>query len=145
MEKDRALWLVQGSPQYQVLLRTSHEETVILVPRKEWRDHHSFGVVVACHRPQGDGEMVHGAYLTLAAGVACDMLQEGGKWVYRRHRLRETSVSNAGRHTMEVSVLSGQNAAAEQRSMEVQPFGDFWIETVMRREHMEVTKGSRGR
>ena len=89
-------------------------------------------MVVACHRPQGDGERVHGAYLTLAAGVECDMLQERGKWVYRRQGLSlNTSCAQAGRrnrahqrplcrmlagrYTMEVSVLSGQNAAAEQR------------------------------
>ena len=53
-EKDRALRLLQGSPQYTV---ASGEETeVILVPSEDWPNHRSYGVLVACSRPQGYGK-----------------------------------------------------------------------------------------
>ena len=43
-EKDRALRLLQGSPQYTVLPPASGEETeVILVPSEDWPNHRSFG------------------------------------------------------------------------------------------------------
>ena len=53
-----------------------------MVPRAERPNRRSSGVFVACQRRQGCGERVPEEYLTLGAGVACYMSQEGGKWVY---------------------------------------------------------------
>ena len=119
-EEDCVLWLAQGSPQYKVRTRTSCEETeVILVPREEWLNLRSLGVPVACNRPQENGERVHGEYLTRGVGVACVILQEGGKWVYRCQGLNCSAVgqelSMCGLNTS--CVQGGRWKSAHQRDL----------------------------
>ena len=53
----------------------------------------------------------------------------------------EISVSNVGRFRQIFPI--GTDAAVEKGGMEAQPFGDHWIETVIRRKYMEATKDSR--
>ena len=88
------LWLVQGSLQCKVLPHVALLEKKRMVPRAEWPNRRSSGVLVACQRRQGCGERVPEEYLTLGAGVACYMSQEGGKWVYE---CQGTSGSQMGR------------------------------------------------
>ena len=54
-EKHRVLWLLHGSPPYRVLPHASGEQKgVMLVPREEWPNHRSIGMLVVCNRVQGE-------------------------------------------------------------------------------------------
>ena len=164
VDEAQILWLLQESPQHNVFSFGSNGEVeALLVPRDEWLDHVSPGVHVSCGRPQEDGGSGHYWYLTFGAGVASDLSQEEGQLSYRcqgpnrgkknqgRRYLDLTPVvfyaddgeghiRNAGRQPNEVSVLSDLNEGRERGGLEIQPFGSCWIETVMRRKYMEVTR-----
>ena len=57
----------------------------------------------------------------------------------------ENSVSNAGRQTMEALGPSDWNKTQRRKRgrMEIQPFGDCWVEMMTLRECLDVTKDLR--
>ena len=120
---ERPCLLLQGSPPYRVLPRAAGEETeVILVPREEWLDHHSFGVRVACNRAQEDSVTVPEEYLTPGAGVACDLFQEGGTWVSRCDGLSCNKVRQGPRY-----VEGGRWKGARQSPVRTANNGGKWV------------------
>ena len=168
--KPRPFWLLQGSPQNKVLSHGSSDEVVVwLVPRDEWPDHRFSGVLVAFGRPEENGGSgLHGC-LTPGAGV----VQEEGKLLYRCQNPNRSWKSQGPRYLDLTPVVfvaedekrthqrslcwrannggvsSVRNFRAEQAQrrnkggLEIQPSGFCWIETVMRRKYMGVTKDLR--
>ena len=102
--------------------------------------------------------------------VACDMFQEGGKWVYRCQGLScnevgqgfrcvdvvafqtedgkgrtgdlcaECWTANNGGNSSARSCRREQPQRRKRGGMEFQPFWDCWVEMVMRKDYMAITK-----
>ena len=79
MDEARIVWLLQESPQKYVLShRSSDGVEVMSIPRDAWPNQRSLGCLSLFGRPHENGGSV-----TLGAGVAFDMPQEGGMPLYR--------------------------------------------------------------